>query len=126
MMVRPDETSASKAPSTRPLKHCEMKLAQLIMGRGNSGQTAEMPQPQALRPPAARRVRSSVIAEGAAEGVRFLHKRRARHHLKNLPVVLFVCHLFGCLAFDEDHRTDELVVFLAEVDLADRRVELLA
>ena len=30
-MVRPDEISASKAPSTRPLKHCDMKLAQLII-----------------------------------------------------------------------------------------------
>jgi hypothetical protein len=38
MMVKPDETSASKAPSTRPLKHWEMKVAQLIIGRINSGQ----------------------------------------------------------------------------------------
>ena len=30
MIVRPDEISASSAPSTSPLKHCEMKLAQLI------------------------------------------------------------------------------------------------
>src|SRR5690348_14282892 len=29
MIVRPDEISASRAPSTRPLKHCEMKLGQL-------------------------------------------------------------------------------------------------
>src|SRR5690242_11709913 len=29
MIVRPDAMSASSAPSTRPLKHCEMKLAQL-------------------------------------------------------------------------------------------------
>jgi hypothetical protein len=31
MMVRPDDVSASNAPSTSPLKHCEMKLAQLII-----------------------------------------------------------------------------------------------
>jgi hypothetical protein len=30
MMVKPDEISASNAPSTSPLKHCDMKLPQLI------------------------------------------------------------------------------------------------
>src|SRR6185312_8461550 len=30
MIVRPDEISASSAPSTSPLKHCDTKLAQLI------------------------------------------------------------------------------------------------
>src|SRR3954463_5830701 len=30
MIVRPEEISASSAPSTSPLKHCEMKVAQLI------------------------------------------------------------------------------------------------
>src|SRR5690242_3884325 len=30
MIVRPDEISASSAPSTSPLKHCETKLPQLI------------------------------------------------------------------------------------------------
>src|SRR5487761_775807 len=30
MMVRPDEISANSAPSTRPLKHCETKVGQLI------------------------------------------------------------------------------------------------
>ncbi len=29
MMVRPDEMSASSAPRTRPLKHCDAKFAQL-------------------------------------------------------------------------------------------------
>src|SRR5215475_9332706 len=30
MTVSPDEISASSTPSTSPLKHCEIKLAQLI------------------------------------------------------------------------------------------------
>src|SRR5665213_16566 len=30
MIVRPDEISANSAPRTSPLKHCEIKLAQLI------------------------------------------------------------------------------------------------
>src|SRR5690348_5835550 len=30
MIVRPEEISASSAPSTSPLKHCEIKLPQLI------------------------------------------------------------------------------------------------
>jgi hypothetical protein len=29
MIVKPDEISASSAPSTSPLKHCDIKLAQL-------------------------------------------------------------------------------------------------
>src|SRR5215813_11049109 len=127
MIVRPDATSASKAPSTRPLKHCDMKLAQLIIGRAGPDKTA-MPRRRRLRSPAARRVTSGsgIVAEVAAEGVRFLHQRRARHDLEDLPVVLLVLHVLGCLALDDDHRTDELVVFLAEIDLADGRVELLA
>jgi hypothetical protein len=31
MMVKPELMSASKAPSARPLKTCEMKFGQLIM-----------------------------------------------------------------------------------------------
>ena len=33
MMVNPDEINASNAPSTKPLKHCDMKFAQLIIDR---------------------------------------------------------------------------------------------
>src|SRR5262249_26125021 len=69
---------------------------------------------------------SGVVAEIAAEGVRLLHQRLARHHLEDVPEVLLVLHVLGCLALDDDHRTDELVVFFPEIDLADGRVELLA
>src|SRR5215475_5561474 len=128
MMVRPDETNASKAPSTKPLKHCDMKLAQLIIGRGIPDKPTAMRRRGQLRLPAARHVTSGsgVVAEVTAERVRFLHQRGARHHLEDLPVVLLVLHVLGRLAPDEDHRTDELVVFLAEIDLADGRVESLS
>src|SRR5262249_4115016 len=107
MMVSPDAISASSAPSTRPLKHCEMKLAQLITGR--SGPEKRRGPPRALNAHgAAATSGSGVVAEIAAEGVRLLHQRLARHDLEDLPEVLLVLHVLGCLALDDDHRTDEL------------------
>src|SRR5262252_5458716 len=50
-----DETNASKAPSTKPLKHCDMKLAQLIIWSRNSGQNDRDAAPRAAE-----------IARGAA------------------------------------------------------------
>src|SRR5262245_61890062 len=100
MMVRPDAISASNAPSSRPLKHCDMKLAQLIIGRTirSNGQCraagieiARAPSPALPRAQGRDRegVRSGsgVAAEIAAEGVGLLHQRRARHDLEHLPVV---------------------------------------
>src|SRR5262249_38630909 len=127
MMVRPDEISASKAPSTRPLKHCDMKLAQFIIGRIISHRQRRR-RAAGPRSPAARHITSAsgVVAEVAAEGIWFLHQRLARHDLEDLPIILLVLHVFGRFALDDNHRTDELVVLLAETDLADGRVELLA
>ena len=48
MMVSPDEMSASKAPSTNPLKHCDMKLGQLIIDRAIRASSREA-APQANR-----------------------------------------------------------------------------
>src|SRR4029078_3762005 len=69
---------------------------------------------------------SGIFAEVAAERIWLLHQRLARHHFENFPVVLFFLHVLGCLALHYDHWADELVVFLAEIDLANGRIELLA
>src|ERR1043165_4336714 len=121
MMVSPDEIRASRAPSTRPLKHCDMKLAQLIIVRQFRTRNREAP-PQAVKTAGGTtpRIGSGVVAEVAAESVGFLHQRRTRHDLDHFPVVLVVLHVLGRLALDDDDRADELVVLLAEVDLADR------
>src|SRR4029077_3322936 len=71
-------------------------------------------------------LRSGVVAEIAAERVGLLHQRGARHDFENLPEVLLALHLLGRLTLDDDHRPYELVVFLAEVHLADSGLELLA
>src|SRR5215469_17822507 len=104
MIVSPEAMSASSAPSARPLKSWETKLGQVITGAGV--------------------LRSCVVAELAAERIRLLHERAALHDLGHLPEVLLVPHLLGCLAAHDDHRADELVVLLAEVDLAHHGVEL--
>src|SRR5689334_909445 len=104
MIVSPEAMSARSAPSARPLKSCETKLGQVITGGGV--------------------LRSCVVAELAAELVRLLHERRPRHDFGHLPEVLFVPHLLGRLAAYDDHGPHELVVLLAEVDLAHHGVEL--
>src|SRR3954468_8358588 len=126
MMVRPDAMSASSAPSARPLNSCEPKLAQVI--------TRKMPSPR-------RRGRGShwkkwapafagttsasgVVAQVAAEGVGLLHERRAGDDLGHLPEVLLVAHGLRRLAAHDDHRTHQLVIFLADVHLADHRLQL--
>src|ERR1044072_4890468 len=106
MMVRPDEISASRAPSTRPLKHCDMKLAQLIIGisipdEPKRCRTADDDHPRC----GVSRRKSGVVAEVATEGVRLLHQRRARHDLEDLPVVLLVLHVLRRLALDD--RSEE-------------------
>src|SRR6201995_5908938 len=99
-MVRPDEMSASSAPSTRPLKHCETKLAQLIMGQGILRRSTRILRRRWRLPPAAQCITSGsgVVAEAAAECVRLLHQRLARKNLKNLPEVLLVLHVLRRLA----------------------------
>ena len=123
MIVSPDEISASKAPSTRPLKHCDTKFGPLIMARTDAPRNgaryrrrtrsnAESVRPAANRSSASG---SGVVAELAAERVRLLHQRLARHDFEDLPVVLLVLHVLRRLALDDDDRADELVVFRAEV-----------
>src|SRR5579872_5125629 len=67
--------------------------------------------------------RSAVIAEMAAKCVRLLHQRLARHHFKHFPVVLLAFHLARLLAADDDDRTDQLMIFRAEMHVADHRRE---
>src|SRR6516225_7713444 len=129
MIVRPDEISASRAPSTSPLKHCDTKLTQLItlssavrrdefqldISAACSGEAAcrgeisslserEPPEPRSFDRP------SGIVAELAAEGVGLLHQRFARQDLHDLPVVLVVRHILRRLAADDDDGTDELVI----------------
>src|SRR6188768_1493278 len=126
MMVNPDEISASKAPSTKPLKHCDKKFVQLIIGRTIRTCSRDVAAAGAGRPRRNRSCRDSgVVAEIAAEGVRLLHQWRARQYFEDVPIVLLVLHCIGGLALDDDDGPDELMVFLAEVDLAHGRVELL-
>src|SRR4026209_1413528 len=106
MMVSPEAMRASSAPSARPLKGWETNMGQVIAGGGV--------------------LRSCGVAELAPERVRLLHERSARHHLGHLPEVLLVPHLLRRLAAHDDHRPHELVVLLAEIDLAHHRLELAA
>src|SRR6187402_1159768 len=102
MIVRPELMSASSAPSTSPLNICETRL--LHVNTEASG----------------------VVAQLAAEGVRFLHQWLARQHLEDLPVILLALHVGGLLAAHDDDRADELMVFGPEMDLADGRLDLRA
>src|SRR5690348_16995812 len=113
MMVRPEAISASSAPEASPLKSCEKKFGQVIIG---------LDAPAALRRPAP--ALSRVVAEAAAEGVRLLHQRKAGDDFGHLPEVLRVLHLLGRLALDDDDRADQLVIGGAPIDLADDRVDL--
>src|SRR5579862_7013814 len=100
MIVSPDEMSASNAPSTSPLKHCDMKLPQLTTwpsaltrltfecilpvharNSGNPGATSSISRVEPWIPAQAEsndlrcRRSSGVCAELAAERVRLLHQR---------------------------------------------------
>ena len=112
----------------RPVDHVRVLRTRCRCRQRTRGCSAAAER-EAMDPPAARRrvaSSSGVVAELAAEGVGLLHQRLARNDFEDLPVVLLVLHVLGRLALDDDDRADELVVFLAEVDLADGRVELLA
>src|ERR1700744_584954 len=101
MMVRPEEISARSAPSTRPLKHCDTKLAQLItlspeserialaMWWGRPARSARLPRTRARctwpQP-------SGIVAEFAAEGVGLLHQRLAWGDVEDLPVIFLTFH----------------------------------
>src|SRR6185312_5310724 len=111
MIVSPELMSASSAPSARPLKTCEKKLAQV----NNAG------TPQSLS-----QDRSGVVAELAAERVRLLHQAGARDDLDDVVVVLLALHVLLHLALHDDHRADALVVFGTIVHVADQRRDRLA
>src|SRR6185437_3223384 len=119
MMVRPELMSARSAPSARPLKSCETKFDQLIMA--SAPRAAEAARGAGPRCACGR---SGVVAQLAAELVRLLHERRARHDLLDVPVIVLVLHVGGLLALHDDHRAHELVVLLAEVHLAHGGLEL--
>ena len=63
---------------------------------------------------------SGVIAKLAAEGVRLLHQRFARHNFEHLPEVLGVLHVLRRLAADDDDRADQLMVLGAKTHVADK------
>src|SRR5579862_3199988 len=110
MMVRPDAMSASSAPSARPLNSCDPKLAQVIT---DVSQTTAPRAVAAARGAGSCNCNSGVIAQIAAERVRFLHERPAGDDLCHLPEVLLVAHRARRLAAHDDHGAHELVVFLA-------------
>src|SRR5690606_23086956 len=143
MIVRPDEISARSAPSTSPLKHCEMKLAQFITlpprvvfggrlsrrRRLQRGEQEPMEMPAPLRPVHGRRgraCRSGIVAEVAAKFVWLLHERLAGQHFEDLPVILLVPHVLRLLAFDDDDGAYALVVFGAVINVAAQRGDGLA
>src|SRR5262245_37204086 len=122
MIVSPEAISASSAPSTSPLKHCETKLAQLITSwpmkirssRWLALDTATHSSGPCQRASGCRDGRhfacvqqggargSGVAAELAAESIRLLHQRFAWHNLDNFPEVLFVLHVLRRFSMDND------------------------
>src|SRR5690606_26506685 len=133
MIVSPDAMSASKAPSTRPLKSCEMKFAQFstpfLPDRGSNEAPAAGiggGRPATMGLSRACAVGSDVVAELAAEGVDGLDHLLARDDLEHLPEVLVVAHVLLRLAAHQHHRAHALVVLRTVVDVADERRDLLA
>src|SRR5690606_10990833 len=127
MIVSPDAMSASKAPSTRPLKSCEMKFAQCSTPFPPDRGSNEVPaagigggRPATLELPRACAVVSGVVAELAAEGVGGLDHLLARDDLEHRPEILVIAHVLLRLAANEDDRPDALMVLGAVVDIADQ------
>src|SRR5262249_9509104 len=97
MIVSPDEISASNAPSTSPLKHCDMKLAQLIIDQNRPLAHVPRPSPRKRGPRIMaldsrlrgnersywRVFNSGVVAGVASESIGLLHQRRAVNHLED-------------------------------------------
>src|SRR6476646_10915094 len=110
MSVRPDEISASRAPSTSPLNSCDTKFGQLT--------TNKLAHRSSSSPAA-----SGVFAEVAAERVGLLHQGLPRNDLKDLPEVLLVLHVARLLAPHDDDRPDELVILGAEMHVTYGRRE---
>src|SRR5690348_13286289 len=111
MMVSPELMSASSAPSARPLKTCEKKLAQV----NNARDSQSFSQSQ-----------SGVVAELAAERVRLLHQAGARDDFHDVVVILLALHVLLHLALHDDQRADALVLFGTIVHGADQRQDGLA
>src|ERR1044071_2282363 len=106
MIVSPELMSASSAPSARPLKTCEKKLAQV----NNARTLSILSQP-----------RSAVVAELAAERVRLLHQALARDDLDHVVEVLLALHVLLHLAADDDDGADALVVLRTVLHVAEQR-----
>src|SRR6185437_9078591 len=138
MIVSPELISARSAPCASPLNSCERKLGQLIIagshpsewfeagaGRRREREAAGGKLPPAVSsrsPPDALGIRTQI----ATERVWTLHQRRARDDLDDVVEVFLVLHVFRRFAPDDDHRPYELVVFLAEIDFTDGRLDLAA
>src|SRR5215472_12313399 len=121
MIVRPELISASSAPRARPLKNCDPNWDQEMDMKKSAPRTVQGPRRRLLW-----RQMLSIVTQVAAKRIRLLHERRAGHDLEHVPEVFLVLHVGRLLALHDDHRTHELVVFLAEVHLAHRRLDLAA
>src|SRR5215472_2341035 len=136
MIVSPDEIKANKAPRTSPLKHCDMKLAQLITrpsapspdavasGLASAFRLARLchcalPCPGPLSIP----LRLGILAKIAAKGIGLLHQRLAGQDFQHFPEVFRVFHVTRLLAADDDDRTDQLVIGRPEMYIAHGRRE---
>src|SRR5262249_48851717 len=128
MMVSPELISASSAPSASPLNSCETRLGQLIMkgARGPDCQSGVVRTRKSTPQEVDHSLRrhelvctSSIFAEAAAECVWLLHQALAGHDLDDVVIILLILHILFHLAFDDDDRTDALVILLAIVHIAD-------
>src|SRR5215472_1722062 len=132
MIVSPDEIKANKAPRTSPLKHCDMKLAQLITRPSAPSPDAFAPGlASAFRlarvchcgsalsgPPDNMPLRLGILAKIAAKGMGLLHQRLAGHDFQHFPEVFRFFHVARLLAADDDDRTDQLVIGGPEMHIA--------
>src|SRR5579864_5964250 len=121
MIVSPELMSASSAPSASPLKSCETKFGQLIMTsiHGRRPSDTNKAVGSVLCPRHSVTTNSGVVAEMAAEGIRFLHQAFAGHDFDDVVIIFLVFHVLFHLAPDDDDGADALVIFRAVVDVTD-------
>src|SRR5262245_46680434 len=98
MIVKPDAISASRAPSTSPLKSCDTNRGQLI-----TSNLAHVGLPTS-------RATLGVVTQIAAEFAGLLHQGLTWYDLEHLPVVLLVFHIAWFLTANDDDRSNQLVI----------------
>src|SRR6202453_518609 len=103
MMVRPELSSARRAPSTSPLKVCDRKFGQ------------ESTRNLALEWAS----RSGIAAHLASKGVRRLHQSLAGNDFDDIVIVVGALHIRLLLSALDDDRSNQLVVGAAEIHPAD-------